>query len=157
VPNQTSSSQRLISALQKISSKQYEQVHAQAIEMIQVNVNDPVAYCLLATIAAEFGNHSKAVELFDRAAKIEPQNAYFQAYLGRALTTIGNQQAAKSAADKAALLINSDAHLADTIGVIYSRTGFHENAVPFFEKAVKLNPTPANFHYNLAASQQFLG
>ncbi|MBL4672676.1 MAG: sulfotransferase [Arenicella sp.] len=157
VQKQTSSSLRLISGLRKIASKQFEQVHAQAIEMIQANVNDPVAYCLLATIAAEYGNHAKAVELFERAAEIEPQNAYFQAYLGQALTTIGSQREAKSTADKAALLINSDAYLADTIGVIYSRTGFHEDAIPFFEKAVKLNPKPANFHYNLGASQQFLG
>jgi len=50
-----------------------------------------------------------------------------------------------------------DAHTADTIGVVYSRTGFHEKAVPFFEKAILINPKPSNFHYNLGASLQFLG
>ena len=29
--------------------------------------------------------------------------------------------------------------------------------MPFFERAVALNQEPANFHYNLAASLQFLG
>jgi len=33
----------------------------------------------------------------------------------------------------------------------------HELAIPFFEKAVSLNPKPANFYFNLAASQQFSG
>jgi len=161
VQKQTSSLHRLLSGLYAISNKHYKQVHSSAIEMIQADVNDAVPYCLMATIAAEHGNHSKAVELFQRAAALEPENARYQAYLGQALTIMGNQQEAKAAADAASLIVEQteidDAHLADTIGVIYSRTGFHEMAIPFFESAVNLNQKPANFHYNLAASQQFLG
>lgn len=152
-----SSLPRLLEGLQQIANKQHKEVHSESIKMIQANVNDAVPYCLLATIAADYGNHTKAVELFGRSASLEPSNPYYQAYLGQALTIVGEQQAAKDAADAAAKLIIDDAHLADTIGVIYSRTGFHEKAVPFFKRAVSLNPKPANFHYNLAASQQFLG
>lgn len=148
---------RLLEGLQKIADKQHQKVHAESIKMIQGNVNDAVPYCLLATIASDYGNHTKAVELFSRSANLEPNNPYYQAYLGQALTTVGEQQSAKEAADTAAKLVIDDAHLADTIGVIYSRTGFHEKAVPFFKRAVSLNKKPANFHYNLAASQQFLG
>ena len=154
---QPSSLPRLLEGLQKIADKQHKKVHSESIEMIQANVNDAVPYCLLATIAADYGNHIKAIELFSRAANLEPNNPYYQAYLGQALTTVGEQQSAKKAADAAAKLVIDDSHLADTIGVIYSRTGFHEKAVPFFKRAVSLNPKPANFHYNLAASQQFLG
>lgn len=153
----TSSSSRLKQGLQRIADKHHKDVHAQSIAMIQTNVNDAVPYCLLATIASEHGNHTKAVELFERAVKLEPQNAFYQSYLGQALTILGDQQRAKTVADVAAGLPVNDAHLADTIGVIYSRTGFHEKAIPFFERAVRLNDKPANFHYNLAASQQFLG
>jgi len=140
-----------------LANKKYKQVHEQAITQIQVNVEDAVPYCLLATIAADHGNHTKALELFERAAELEPKSARYQAYLGQALVIIGDQQRAKSIADTAALLPIDDAHIADTIGVIYSRTGFHENAIPFFEKALSLNDAPANFHYNLAASRQFIG
>jgi len=157
VKTQNSSSNRLITGLKQIADKQFKQVHEQAIDMIQTNVNDAVPYCLLAAIAAEHGNHIKAVELFGRATELEPTSAYYHAYFGRALTITGDQQGAKAAADSAATLLVDDAYLADTIGVIYSRTGFHEKAVPFFKRAVKLNQGPANFHYNLAASQQFLG
>jgi len=154
---QSSSSQRLAHGLQKLAQKQFKQVHEHALGMIHSDVNDAVPYCLLATIAAEHGNHTKALELFERAVELEPLNAFYQAYLGQALTVMGDQQRAKFVADRAAELVIDDAHLADTIGVIYSRTGFHEKAIPFFEKAVSLNNKPANFHYNLAASQQFLG
>ncbi len=152
-----STSNKLLSGLQRIANKEHKQVHALAIEMIKADVQDPVPYCLLGTIAAEHGNHVKALELFERAAQLGSKNPYFHAYHGQGLTILGRQQDAKAAADKASQFTIKDAHLADTIGVIYSRTGFHESAVPFFEKAVALNNAPANFHYNLAASLQFLG
>ena len=50
-----------------------------------------------------------------------------------------------------------DAFTADTIGVVFSRTGFHERAVPLYRRAVELDPAPANFHYNLGAALQFAG
>ena len=150
-------SNKLLSGLQRIADKEHKQVHELAIEMIKLDVQDPVPYCLLGTIAAEYGNHIKALELFERATQLGPQNPYFHAYHGQGLTILGRQQEAKAAADRASRQPINDAHLADTIGVIYSRTGFHESAVPFFEKAVALNDAPANFHYNLAASLQFLG
>lgn len=150
-------SERLTEGLRQIALHRYKKVHRQALDMIKANVKDPVPYCLLATIAADHGNHIKACELFGRAADLGPQNADFQAYYGKALTTLGHQNRARVAADKAATHPINDAYLADTIGVIYSRTGFHEKAVPFFDRAVALNQEPANFHYNLAASLQFLG
>ena len=148
---------QLKQGLHQIALQKYKTVHAQALQMIKANVSNAVPYCLLATIAAEHGNHIKACELFKRAASLESNNVWYQAFFGKALTTLGHQSLAKEVADKAAKLPVDDAIIADTIGVIYSRTGFHENAVPFFRKAVSLNPAPANFHYNLAASQQFLG
>lgn len=152
---------RLQQCLELLSQGRHKEVHGLSIDMIKQNTKDAVPYCLLACIAADHGNHGKACELFDKAVELEPDNAYYQAYFGRALTTMGNQGKAKLCADNAAKYCLKkeleDAHLADTIGVIYSRTGFHEMAVPFFEKAVALNDKPANYHYNLAASQQFLG
>ena len=157
MPPSSPPSQRLKDGLRQIALNRHKKVHGQALEMIRADVSDPVPYFLLASIAAEHGNHIKACELFGRAADLQPQNAGFQAYYGKALTTLGQQNRARAAADKAAALPVEDAFLADTIGVIYSRTGFHEEAVPFFKKALAINKAPANFHYNLAASLQFLG
>jgi len=148
---------RLKRGLSQLALRHYKSVHASAIEMIETDVKDPVPYCLLATIASEHGNHIKACELFGRAAALAPHDAEYQAYYGKALTTLGSQKQAKEAADKAAKYPVNDAFIADTIGVIYSRTGFHEKAVPLFKRAVAIDPRPANYHYNLAASQQFLG
>ena len=92
-------SERLREGLRQIALHRHKKVHGQALDMIKANVRDPVPYCLLATIAADHGNHIKACELFERAANLGPQNADFQAYYGKALTTLGHQNRARLAAE----------------------------------------------------------
>ncbi len=151
------STNRLKIGIKRLAEKRFEAVHADALSMIHADVNDPVPYCLLGFLTAEHGNHTKAQELFSRAVELAPDRVEYLAYHARSLTVLGLQNQAKKTADRAAGLTIDDAIIADTIGVVYSRTGYHEKAVPFFERAVSLDPKPANFHYNLAASQQFLG
>lgn len=157
MPNNTLISSSLTEGLRQIALGNYRQVHTSALNMIKKDVSNAVPYCLLATIATDHGNHFKACELFEKAAELDPQGAHYHAFLGQILTTIGRQNKAKEAVDAAASLPCNNAHILDTIGVVYSRTGYHEKAIPFFERAVVTNPAPANFHYNLAASLQFLG
>lgn len=147
----------LLDHLAALAAGEYREVHRASIDMIQADVHNALPYCLLGRIAGDHGNHLKARELHERAVQLQPENPYYQAFFGQALTTIGHQNAAADAADAAARNFVENAYLADTIGVIYSRTGFHEQAVEFFERAVALNPGPANYHYNLAAAYQFLG
>ena len=144
-------------ALADISARRYETAHADAIERIRVNVNDPVPYYVLARIALEHHNYAKSGELFAKARSIEPRNALYIAGHAEWLVMVGRQMEALQLADEAASEEIRDAHTADTIGVVYSRTGFHEKAIPFYERAVELDASPANFHYNLGASLQFAG
>ena len=147
----------LTQGLREISLGQYRAAHTRAINMIHADVSDAAAYCLLGKIAADHNNHLKACELYEKAVQLDSSQACYYAYLGQVLTTLGHQNKAREAADHAANLVVDDAFTADTIGVIYSRTGYHELAIPFFEMAVAMDDRPANFFYNLAASQQFLG
>ena len=143
--------------LKRLGQKHYKSVHQSSIELIKADVNDPVPYFLLGVIAAEHGNHRKAEELFQKAARLDPQCAYYPAHLAKTLSMLGHQNEAKQAADRAAILPIDDAFLADTIGVVLSRAGYHETAIPMFEKAVDLDAKQANYHYNLGASAQFIG
>lgn len=147
----------LTAGLKLLQDKRYQDVHARSIELIEKDVNDPLPYFLLGVIAEEHKNYSKAPELFAKAAELGPGVVQFQIYHARILSTIGQQNAAKASADKAAVLTIDDASLADTMGVVYSRAGYHQLAIPFFEKAVSLNQDQANYHYNLGASAQFVG
>ena len=143
--------------LADITARRYEDVHADAIERIRVDVNDPIPYYLLARIALEHKNYAKSGELFAKARSLAPGNPLYIAGHAEYLVTVGRQTEALQLADEAGSKDIGDAFTADTIGVVYSRTGFHEKAIPFYERAVELDPAPANFHYNLGASLQFAG
>lgn len=143
--------------LRLLAARKFEQLHARAIELIKQNPKDPAPYYLLGEIAFEHANYQKADELFRRASEFGKDVSRFHAARAKLFTTLNQQNKARKAADEAATLQIDDAFVADTIGVAYSRTGFHEKAVPMFQRAVDLNSGPANFHYNLAASLQFSG
>lgn len=143
--------------LRMIEAKSYKEAHAKCISLIHANAMDPRPYCGLAHIALDHKNIVKSLELFDKAQKYAPQDAFYIAQHAKALTLIGRQRAAKDLIETAVGLEISDAHTADMIGVVFSRTGFHEKAISFFEQAVKMNSEPANFHYNLGSSLQFSG
>ncbi len=135
----------------------YQEVHAFALSLIQKNVNDPVPYLLLAKLCFDHKNFKKSGELFDKAVTLAPDNVYVLTFYAQSLTFLGNHVSAKIFADKAAGVNPEQAYVLDTLGVIYSRLGFHEEAIHWFEKAVAIDSEVANYHYNLAASQQFLG
>lgn len=149
--------QTLRKGLSLIEQGDYEPAHQLAIDLIHQNTDDPAPYFLLARIALDHHNYEKADELYLRASQLEPDNPLYVSSYGQYLVSVGRQQQALEHADRAANLPIDDAFVADIVGVIYSRTGFHEKAVPFFEDAVRRNSAPANFHYNLGASLQFSG
>jgi len=140
-----------------IEKKSYKEAHEHCIALINADVTDPRPYCGLAHIALDHKNTIKALELFETAQRYAPNDPFYTAQHAKALTLLGHQVDAKNLADLAAKLEIKDAFTADMIGVVYSRTGFHEKAISFFERAVSMNPHPANFHYNLASSLQFSG
>ena len=140
-----------------IAARRYEAAYADAIDRIRADVNDPVPYYLLARIALEHQNYAKSGELFAKAISLAPGNPLYIAGHAEHLVTVGQQTEALQLADEAASEDIADAFTADTLGVVYSRTGFHDKAIPFYERAVDLDPGPANFHDNRGAALQFAG
>lgn len=147
----------LDTALTRLRQKAYKDVHGDAIEAIKKNINDPLPYFLLGVIASDHHNHGKARELFSKAIELDPTVSEFHIYYAKTLSTLGRQNIAKLSADLAAAFEIEDPFLLDTLGVIYSRSGYHKLAIPFFERAVSGQADQANFHFNLAASAQFIG
>ncbi len=152
IPNAT-----LAEGMKRLSKGEFEGVHTAAISMIKHNVEDSVPYFLLGQIALEHGNVKKAVSLFEQASAYDLGSSLYRAHLARSLTLLNRQAEAHAAAEAAAGLEITDAHTADTIGVVFSRTSFHELAISMFERAVALDSRPANFHFNLGSSLQFMG
>lgn len=143
--------------LQALSEARYKDVHEQSIAAIKHDLSNAVPYFLLAVLAYDHQNFIKAEELFLKAEELDPKAAHYPIYLARMMSELRNPEAAEEAANRGAEKSITDGYLADLLGVVYSRTGFHERAVEWFQKAVALNQSQANFFYNLGASELFLG
>ncbi len=144
-------------AMRLLTQNNPQAVYDLAVGALRENDKNPLAFFFLGIVASDHGQHAKALELFAKAAEHGPRNARYQAYYAKALSTVGLNSDAKSQADVAAKLGTTDAFVADIIGTVYSRTGHHKLAVPFYKRAAKINPKWPIFQYNLAASAQFTG
>lgn len=144
-------------ALHLMAKGKYEEIHSRAVSMIHQNVNNPLPYFLLAKLCFDHKNYIKSRELYEKSLSLDSENIYTVIHFAQMLTQTGDQERARDMIEIAATLNPSTAHLADTVGVVYTRLGHHDKAIQWFEKAVRLDSKPANYHYNLAASLQFLG
>ncbi|MBN1238721.1 MAG: sulfotransferase [Gammaproteobacteria bacterium] len=86
-----------------------------------------------------------------------PRLAEYQAQRARCLAMLKRDAEASAAADEALAAEPQDALTLDTLGVVLSRIGAHERAVPVFRRAVAAAPGAAAFQYNLASSLRFVG
>lgn len=143
--------------LKSISRREFEALHKRCADAITADVTNPVAYFLLGVIALKQHNYAKAEEMFGIAEKHDPSEPYYPAYIAKTLTIQQRQNEARIAADRAAALNPNNARVLDTVGVVYSRAGLHELAIPLFKRAIMLKPGNANMHYHLGASAHFAG
>ncbi|MFK7914848.1 MAG: sulfotransferase [Pseudomonadales bacterium] len=137
--------------------KDLEQMHRLCLQVLNQDPNAHRALFLLAHIPAAHGNPDKALELARRALRTSGPEAQYLAFAGQQHLALNQQSAAREAAGAALEAGPEDAHTFDTIGVIFSRTGAHERALPCFEHAVAMVSDRADYQYNLASSSQFLG
>lgn len=144
-------------AQRHLNRADFAQAQACCQRILQARPDHPDAVFLLGIIAASGQRYSDAVQLIQRAIALEDRLAEYHAHLGRCFARLKNYPEAAQAAERALQLGTEDALTLDTIGVVFSMIGLHENAVAAFRRAVKKSPGNAGFQYNLASSLQFLG
>lgn len=156
-PTRSVEQERLRDAASKLAARDYRAAHALCLDVLKTNPSSAQAYYLLGILTADHGNHTRAVELFDRALAADATHAGALAQKARSLIALLERDRAVEAAEAAAALHPEDAHTLDTLGVVFSRAGLHARAVALYEAAIRANPDPANYHYNLGAALQFVG
>ena len=102
-------------------------------------------------------NHTRACELFGKASTLGPDAARYHAEKARSLVALSKREDALAEAELASLIGKSSPRTQDTIGVVFSRLGLHERAVPFYRDATSREPGSASYWYNLGAALQFMG
>jgi tetratricopeptide (TPR) repeat protein len=108
-------------------------------------------------IAAEHDNLARAAELVAQAIELDPAQPGWHAQLGRLRIAQHDPQAALFAARRGLALQPDDALTLDTLGVVLSRAGSHDEAVSPFRQAVARAPGTSAYWYNLGAAEQFVG
>jgi tetratricopeptide (TPR) repeat protein len=125
-------------------------------DLVLAHGDDPEALFLKAMALAETGRVGAALEFAGRAAGAAPEKAEYQAHHGRLLCLLRKDGEARRAADAAAERAADDDPLTlDTIGCVYSRLGDHAAALPFFERAVALEPRNVGYRFNLVSTYGF--
>ena len=112
----------------------------------------------LESVAAEAGGSlSAALKLVDRALEIDHTNAEYLTQKARYHSSANQDAEASVAADKAVSLGVPSPQLMNTLGVVYTRLGRHEDALDLLIRAAELRLNHPEIVFNLAASMQFLG
>jgi tetratricopeptide (TPR) repeat protein len=140
-----------------LEARDYRHAHALCMAILNREPLYPDAYYLLALIAAEHGNYRKALDVIERALRLDRQRAEFHAQRARLLIALRRPREATDAAFLALRLQPKDAFTFDTIGVALTRAGAQLEALEPLRAAVRLAPDNAAYRYNLGAALQFTG
>ena len=140
-----------------LNRRGFRLAHSLCLKVLSAEPAHADALFLLGMIAAEHGNHGKALELIDRAIAIEPRKTEYLAHRGRCLIALQRPREAFEAATEALALAPPDALTLDTIGVVMTRAGAHAEAVEPFRRAVARDASKPAYRYNLGAALQFIG
>jgi len=144
-------------AQQCIRQKAYQEAHQFLLSILERDKHFADAYFLLAMIASAYQNNKKACQLIEQALKLSPKNGEYIVQLAKHFAVDDNPVKALALLKLTENHQTKSAFSLDTIGVTYSMLGLHQIAINFFKQAIKIKPSNANFHYNLAIAQAFVG
>ncbi|MEQ8264654.1 sulfotransferase [Pseudohaliea sp.] len=115
------------------------------------------AWFLLSVVAEAAGDLPRAQGLRARALELDGGNAEYLAQQARLLSRLNRNADALAAARSALAAGPANALGFDTAGVVLSRLARYEEARGALAEAVRLAPDNAQYRFNLAAAEQFLG
>ena len=140
-----------------LAGRSYQRAHQWCMQILEKDPNHAGAFFVLALIAADHDNFAKAVDVLGRAIRLDRREPRYHAHLARCFVALNRRGEARAAARSGVELDPRDAHTLDTLGVVFSRTGDHADAIPLFERAVALDAGNPSYFFNLGAARQFSG
>ncbi|WGL15852.1 sulfotransferase [Microbulbifer bruguierae] len=126
----------------------------------QILQTDPAhadAWFLISIAAATAGQVNLALEMIERALQYNSSNTEYLTQKARYHAQLNQYAAAIQTADTALALNPQRPLLLDTLGVVYAKFDEHKKAIIPLRRAVTRAPDNAQFQFNLASTEQFLG
>lgn len=144
-------------AKQHLFAGEFQQAHAAAQRQIRQDNQDLEAVLVLAAIAIEHGNGPGGAKLCQMVRDAGDDSCWLAVLEARVALMQQDQERARERALYASKRRTDDIHIANQLGVVLSRTGYHAEAVAPFQQAVEGKPGDADYRYNLAIALQFAG
>lgn len=143
-------------AIIALNNNEIEKAHRYLVKLVQAVPNHADGYFLLAMVNVNVGQIIKATKLIDKAIRFNDCSEY-RAQLAKCYALMGELTKAKESVKTIIVGQLSNALTADTIGVALSRVGLHQQAITYFEQAIKLDSENAAYQYNYGVSCKFIG
>ena len=104
------------------------------------DVDDPMMYLELGRTASKSGQHEKAIDSYDDAIRLDPQDAKAYKYRGSTYHDLGQYERAIQDFDEAIRLEPQHAYFYRDRGFAYHELGQLERAKEDYDEAVRLDP-----------------
>jgi predicted O-linked N-acetylglucosamine transferase (SPINDLY family) len=123
---------------------------------LQINQHDLDARNLLAIVNASQNNHIKAIEHFEIALQIDPNDIYILSNLGSSLNFIGKHTESFSVFEKAIMKCPEMPELWFNGGNVLCDLGRYSEALIYYKNAIKINPNYCEAFNNLGKAFFYL-
>ncbi|MFW6308609.1 MAG: tetratricopeptide repeat protein [bacterium] len=131
-------------------SKNYQAAREKLDEVSADQRNNDEQYNnLLGLLELEDDNLKKAVDFFEQALEINPENYYVQNNLGLTLISQGDFQKAKQHLKKAVAQKPTEAYIYNNLGICQENLNQLQQAKESYEQALELNPDHKKAEVNL--------
>lgn len=140
-----------------LNRQAWAELEVLAKQMLELNQAYADGWFLLSVTATERKRLKIAIDLVSQAVRLSPDNTEYLAQKSRVHAMAGQMKSSLEAA-RQALALNPKAPLVlDTLGVVFSRFDMHAEARDVLRQSVAVAPNNAQFQFNLASVEQFLG
>lgn len=111
----------------------------------------------LALLTAGSGEHTEAIQYFDRATRLEPENPAFYLEMGNSYAHSGDTLHAVECYGKTLRLDPNSGVAWNNLGNLFVQLKDLENAVFCYQNASRLQPETGSIHYNLGRTLDMIG
>ena len=97
------------------------------------------------------GNYTKAIDLYNKAISIKPDNWEYHSNLGATYYMLGHNEEAEKAIKKALILNPRSAVSLNILGAIFHDAELYDEAIWVLKESLSIDPNQSPTHNNLAA------
>jgi protein O-GlcNAc transferase len=126
-------------------------------QILQADLNQPVAMHLLGVIAHQVGKNDISVDLISKALTIKPDFAEAHSNLGNVLQELGKLDEAVASCNKAIAIKPNFAEAHYNLGLALQGLGQPDEAVASYYKAIAIKPDYTDAYSNLGLTLQGFG